>query len=68
MRILSDAVQRDQLTWSSLMARIMERAHSTADVRQTRMTKQSNTRNKCTFFSAATQVTHLQLRAHVRVR
>lgn len=63
---MSAVVLRAQLTWSSLMASIMERAHSTADVRQTRMTKQSNTRNKCMFFSAATQIMHMRLRAHAQ--
>lgn len=56
--------RRDQLTWSSRMARIMERAHSTAEVRQTRMTKQSNTRNKCMFFSAATHTACTWLRTN----
>lgn len=59
--VQGDVVRRNQLTWSSLMASIMERVHSVADVRQTRMTKQSNTRNKCMFFSAGTQITLVPL-------
>lgn len=35
--------ERDQLTWSNLIASMMERVHNTPDMMQTRMTKPSNT-------------------------